>query len=420
MSGTVKRPVIRKKPGAPAQGYEPLFERLVDDAGFLWLLRDKASRQANYNRREQQALDDRLETFLQALDSSPETAWPPAFEAAQMGSTGESFVAAHVAFTGVAATDKAPGWIEAVLELARADARRLQGLVSLLGWRPALQIRPWIWSWLHSDEPALQHLALCACSVRREDPGQQLTELLCNPRSLTHAQLHARALRLLGELKRFDLLHHAQAARGADDPEIRFWSLWSGVLLGEGAALPAMQSWVLQPGPWQSAAIDLAFRAVPLEMGRAWISQMAQDANQRLQVIQAAGVLGDAQALPWLVQQMREPALARSAGEAFARMTGIDLVGAGLARIEGASMEDDEADSPLPDVVALESLLPQVLARMPRGTRYLLGKTVEERHLQEIHMSGSQQQRRIAALELALKRPEQILPNIAMREAADG
>lgn len=395
-------------------GYESIFERLVDDAGFLWLLRHRALTQAHYNRREQQSLDHRLETVLQALGTAPDAAWIPAYEAAKLGAAGEMFVASYLAFTCVA-VDR----IEAVLALAQSGKEHLGGLVSALGWLPADRVRPWVWSWIHSGEPAQEHLALCACSVRREDPREHLSRLLQNPANLSFVPLHARALRLIGELKRFDLLPYSQAARAAENPEIQFWSLWSGVLLGDTQAWSALQPLVMQPGPWQNAAVELAFRALPLDMGRAWISQMAQDANLRSQAIRAVGVLGDSQALPWLVQQMRDSAVAQMAGEAFTWMSGIDLISAGLAmQAQPAAVEDGLANAtPVPDVIAIEQLLPQVIQRMPRGARYFLGRILDEQHTREIYASGNQQQRSVAALELALMRSEQIVLNIAMKES---
>jgi len=395
-------------------GYEHIFERLVDDAGFLWLLRERALRQSTYNREEQQALDNRLETVLQALETGPDIAWSSAFEAAQMGAAGEMFVATYLAFTSVAA-DK----IEALSKLAQAGEEHLRGLVSALGWLPAESIRPWVWSWLHSGEPSLEHLALCACSVRREDPREHLTALLRNKKSLAYAPLHARALRLIGEIKRFDLLPHLQTARQVKNPEIQFWSVWSGVLLGDAQARSALLPLVMQPGPWQNAAAELAFRALPIELGRDWISQMAQKSHLHEQVIKATAILGDAQALPWLVQQMREPSVAQVAGEAFTWVTGINLIAAGLViQTQSAETFDDaeERDLPAPDTTAVERLLPQVIQRMPCGPRYFLGRTANAQHMQDVYASGNQQQRSVAALELALMRREQILLNTAKKE----
>ena len=51
----------------------------------------------------------------------------------------------------------------------------------------------------------------------------------------------------------------------------------------------------------------------------------------RALMIGATGVVGDPQALPWLLGQMNDPVVARIAGEAFSGITGVDLERDGVA-----------------------------------------------------------------------------------------
>ena len=132
-----------------------------------------------------------------------------------------------------------------------------------------------------------------------------------------------------------------------------------------------------------------------------------------------AGALGDPAAVPWLLEQMTIPELARVAGEAFSMITGADLAYEDLDRKKPEDFEagpsEDPADDdvamdaderlPWPDVQRIEAWLAKRRGEFAPGVRHLLGKPVTEEWMERVLRVGKQRQRAAAALELAILRP---------------
>ncbi len=136
-----------------------------------------------------------------------------------------------------------------------------------------------------------------------------------------------------------------------------------------------------------------------------------------------AGALGDPVSIPWLLQLMEVPELARPAGEAFSLITGVDLAYADLEGQWPAGFSAGPTEEPEDEEVAMdpdEDLpwpAPELIARwwdahqgeFRNGVRYLAGKPLSREHLQQVLRTGLQRQRAAAAIELALLQPGQPL-----------
>jgi uncharacterized protein (TIGR02270 family) len=141
--------------------------------------------------------------------------------------------------------------------------------------------------------------------------------------------------------------------------------------------------------------------------------------------VTACGILGDPAFVPWLLGRMEIPELARAAGESFSMITGVDLAYDDLEKDapEGfqAGPNDNPADEsvamdrdehlPWPDPALIQAWWQDNGARFAAGTRHLLGRPLDEAACQHALAAGFQRQRRAAAFELALARPEALLLN---------
>ncbi|MCI5164482.1 MAG: hypothetical protein D3917_21205 [Candidatus Electrothrix sp. AX5] len=139
--------------------------------------------------------------------------------------------------------------------------------------------------------------------------------------------------------------------------------------------------------------------------------------------MQGAGVLGDPVAVPWLIEIMAVPELARVAGEAFSMITGLDLAyedlegewpeGFAAGPTEDPEDEDVDLDSdedlPWPAPALITGWWEANKGKFSNGTRYLAGQPIAPAHLSQVLVSGFQRQRAAAAMELALLKPEQPL-----------
>ncbi len=297
-----------------------LLERHVDDAAFLWVLRSVAVDQPQYGLIELKKLEARIEKHIDALMLSPDDAWGQCIQAAEFEEAGEAFVLAIVAFRL-----RDSGKIQKAAEFGLSNQDCFKGLSSALAWLPEHFSMPWVTKFLKSKDLDHKHLALTYCSLKREDPGEYFQNIFTRDDCLSHIPLYARALRLVGELKRRDLVPAVNKAMDHENPDIVFWANWSAVLLGNRAAVEHLKAFVLNDSAHQKMAIELVFRALSVSVARQWVSELARMENTTRQMIWALAALGDPQAVPWLIGQMKEVQYARAAGEAFSIITGIDL-----------------------------------------------------------------------------------------------
>src|SRR5262249_47750857 len=150
--------------------------------------------------------------------------------------------------------------------------------------------------------------------------------------------------------------------------------------------------------------------------------EMCENPDDRRLAIRSAGDLGGAELVPWLIKQMSDPAFARIAGEAFTQITGADfdrdyLKGEPPPDFVSGPNDDPDDDNvevdpdenlPWPKLAAVEKWWAANGSRLPK-TRLFMGKPLEIDWLQSVLRQGRQRQRAAAAIELALRQPDQPL-----------
>ena len=232
-------------------------------------------------------------------------------------------------------------------------------------------------------------------------------------------RLRARALRAIGELGRTDLLEAAKAGVNDADEASRCAAAWSAVLLGDMASIPYLQLIATQGKPSSQNAMELVTRRMSSSQAKAWQQELAGKAETRRLAVQVSGLIGDPVSIPWLIDQMSAPKLARIAGESFAILTGADLVndmlegkkpeGFEAGPTDNPEDEDVEMDPdenlPWPDSALIQKWWGKHQKDFMSGSRYLLGRTISIDWLQHVLRNGRQRHRAVAALELAIRQP---------------
>lgn len=406
------------------QAYRDIYERGVVDAAFLWLLRSIVINQPHYTLSDLAELEQRLDAHLDLLMSAPDLGWQACEAALALQQPGEIFTA-----TVVALRSHDTGKIQTAMQAGLREAQAFKGLISALGWLPNEIAQPWIARLLKGKDMNHKYLGVAACSVRRENPGEALNDILQRDDCRQHTPLYARALRLIGELRRQDLMPALQMHIDSKNPTLAFWANWSSILLGQQTLVKNLRPFALAPGPHQARAIQLAFRVLPVEQGREWISALAHDPANLRAVISATGVLGDPHAINWLIGKMTDPKQARLAGEAFTLITGIDLEKHQLTQpspqnptpipnddIEDnhVSLDDDE-NLPWPNAESIAALWRHHGQHFLVGRRYFLGKVISPEWLKAKLADSPQRQRHAAVLELALIDPQSRFTNTQAR-----
>jgi len=379
----------------------------AEEASFLWLLRDAAVTEPHYDLKSLVRLDNRLAAHLDGLRISGDEGRRVGLEALALEDPiGEVFAASWMAFEG-----KVADGLPLILETAGKAPGLHRPVVSALGWISLDRARPHIEKLFASTVPLHRRIAVAACAVHRHDPG---APLVAATRDADPGVLD-RALRALGQLGRADLSVLAASKMTHPDPSVRFAGAWAAALLGKYPnAVVALQK-VAETEPARAGrAASLALRRMDPKSGAAWLTKL----SPRL-AVKGVGAIGDPALVPGLFDRMKDPKLARVAGEAFSMITGADLAYEDLdgdapegfeagptedPKDENVEMDPDE-NLPWPKIEAVtkwwESRKPGIRA----GTRHLCGKPIEAAWLRKVLRDGKQRQRAAAALELAILEP---------------
>ncbi len=381
-----------------------------EEAAFLWLLRSNATRQPHYTLKDLAKLDDRVEAHLDGLRVASEAGWELCKAALGTEEPGEVFAASVMAFeTGIEAR------IQAVLDVVQQNPELSAGLISALGWIPFEQVASQAQRLLSAESSVQRRIGLATYAVHRKDPGAALKDAL----SSSDLALKARALKATGELGRTNLIPAIKAELIVEDLAYRYWAGWSGALLGEPAAIPVLQRLVESGHPERETASAMALRRMSIDQAQAWVKSLASSPKTLRLAVQAAGVIGDPADIPWLIQQMASPLMARVAGESFTFITGVDLAYDDLDTdkpegFEGGPTEnpedenvdmDPDEDLPWPNPQLIEKWWFTHRLEFTDGTRYLLGNPMTIDSLKEALKNGKQRQRRAAAIELVMRQP---------------
>jgi uncharacterized protein (TIGR02270 family) len=387
------------------------FEQHAFEAAFLWSYRDAAAVDPLYDVQRLGELDVRLEAHVDGLRLAGDAGWEICKNAIDEEEPGSLFAPMVLA---VERTDLRG--IAGVLDVGGGVPALARAIVSALGWASFSKVRAILPGLLsHRVGPELHRIGIAACAVHRQDPGGALGYAVMS----RDARLKARALRAVGELGRGDLLNEVRAELGSEDEACRFAAAWSAALLGDAAALKALGAIADRGGPFAERACAMAMRR--MEPGTAssnWLRGIAGTMRGARVALAGAAALGDPALMPWIIECMGTPELARAAGGAFTLITGVSLEEAKLRGARPPGFQVGPNDDPEDDDVAMDpdESLPwpdrEKIAtwwgsrgkELKRGTRHLLGRPMTVEWIGEVLQRGSQPARVAAAVELSLRR----------------
>ncbi len=389
---------------------EEIHAQHADEAAFLWSQRHAASADVAYDLKSLDGLDGRLEAHLDGLRLGGSEAMEIARAAVEDGA-GEVFVATTLAVDRSDARSFAK-----VLDVAGGDPKLVRGIVNGLSWSAPDRVGKVVAALLDPRCPEPLHgLGVAACVAHGKDPGPALDRAFGG----RDASLRARAAHAVGALGKVDLLPQVERELAAGDPGSRLAAASTAAMFGRRGGAEALLALATQGGSESSFAADLAMRRIDPAAAVTWIPALEKDAGA-LVALAAAGALGDASMIPWILDRASDPAAARAAGFAFTLITGIDLTAAKLTTKapEGFSAgpnddPDDEnveldpdAELPWPDIAALRPRWDAIASRFPAGVRLIAGKPMEEEGwLEHVLRRANQRVRRAAAIEMAFRQP---------------
>jgi uncharacterized protein (TIGR02270 family) len=385
-----------------------------EEAAFLWISRETAIRSPQYCLIDITNLDSRIDAHIDGLRISGNRGWEISKEALSQADNGVVFAAAVMAL-GSGDENR----IQTVIDAGIVSLELSRGLISALGWLHYAQAEGHISKLLSSASPDLRRLGIAASAIHRNDPGFALSEAIADKDLL----LRARALRAVGELGRTDLVTEVQKNLTSEDDKCRFSAAWSAASLGDLNSVSVLRGIASLDVPYNEEAAKLALRRMDLVSALRWQRDLAENPESARLAAVGAGVIGDPTLIPWLIEQMKLPELARVAGESFTMITGVDIAyedleGEQPEGFESGPTEDPEDETvemdpdenlPWPNSELIHKWWSNHRNNFQSGTRYLIGKPTTEDWFQQVLRIGRQRQRSAAALELVLKQPGQPL-----------
>jgi uncharacterized protein (TIGR02270 family) len=407
---------------ATARFIPEIVNQHQENAVSLWLVRDKAVGASSFRLADLIKLDERIEASIDGLRIAETGGWSASHDELEAAGAGGYFVAGILA---VESDD--PSRFDQIIERAYASAAKTgyepyhraydpwRGLLSALAWVGRTHAAAAIERLLDAPRPRQRWLGVAACGARRWVNQPRLEAALADQEPL----VRARAARAIGELGRADCRAKLATLLTDPDEDCRFWAAWSASRLGISEGMDALAEFARAGGPRCDRALELLLRCLPIERAHAFLRQLARDPTLHRSVIRAAGAIGDATYLPWLVRQAGDPSVARVAGNSFAVITGPDLVPNDLDRESPETVATRPDDDPEHDDVALdddEDLAwpdPERLGqwwkgnqhRFAAGTAYFRGSPKASTDWVAALSEAPQRQRWTIALELALSRP---------------
>jgi uncharacterized protein (TIGR02270 family) len=400
---------------------EVVVEQHAEEASFLWTIRDRAVHLPNYSLKDLSGLDERVEAHLDGLRVAGQFGWQLCEQSLDKEESGRVFAAGVLAFDG--------GDIERihrVMEMAFLTPELERELISAIGWLSYSKVESSIQQLLGSERPEIRRIGIAASAVHRRDPGQPLIQALADP----NPRLRARALKACGEVGETGFLASIFPLISDPDDSCRFFAAWSAARLGDRSprVLNALRE--IAAGSTQHAerALGMTLRVMDLHQAKAWHRQLRRDPAQLRTATIASGIIGDSEAVEFLIELMNVPAIARVAGESFSMITGVDLAYEHLSGekpedFEAGPTEDPEDENvamdpdenlpwPVPALVAMWWI--QHRAKF-QAARYFKGKEITAQSLREVLIRGNQPERAAAALELALRESTQPLFEVRAR-----
>lgn len=365
-------------PAARARNIPDLLRIHSDDLAFQWSQRRAALNSRKHTLREYAEINERIEAHVQGLLVADGQALMALLQPQlALGDRDEAFAAAHALLRIGAA---APTHV-VIVEFSRAVGERLAGLRDALSLAPHAQVAAEVQSALEKAKPSTAVAAAVVLANHKQlDPrSMRLAQLLADP-DPTVASLAWRAA----------LLADSVAPKAAPERPFK---------LAVAAEWPGLRAAAWQAAAWTGQAQALA----PLRQAAAgdavalhWLAILGSTDDAPV-IQKAALAMPDAQARCELLARFGHPsalnalvrwmggddvALAHASGEAFTRMTGIEIRGERrrMPVAEGADEFTREMapDIWMPDVQKARTLMERHGAEWSASQRWCAGRRMDD------------------------------------------
>lgn len=325
-----------------------VVEEHMEEASFLWIEWERAQRSATLAPVQvQRIFEDRLAAHLEGLALSG--AISPArlsAAAARAGDEGASFAVVHALLH----RGRADGVDAAVELLATAEGADVHAVGRAFALAPARALLPRLPELLRHEQPRVRAAALSAACRGGVDVGPPLADGLGD----RDADVRRAALAAVTALRRREHLAAVRALLADPDPGVRRAAMEAGLILGAPDALAACRAALCEGDA--AALLLLALAGDGADV--AAILRALDAIETRAAALFALGFIVAPEAAEASAAACADAALGPVAAEAFAAVTGLDLVREGLASAAAPPSADREEAGPDDIELRAEAQLP--------------------------------------------------------------
>ncbi|MDH5546769.1 MAG: TIGR02270 family protein [Gammaproteobacteria bacterium] len=397
-------------------------QQYADEVAFLWLYWRNAQKSGKYQLGDLAELEERLAACIDGLLDFGDAGWSCCQENMSFEEPGELFSAAFVAIDS-----RVVERLDQVFEIAGSSQTLLDAIVDTFIWFPLDVVVPLLQKYLLSGSPQCFYVAISAFTNHRKNSPQLSKALSGALESEEEVLLYIRALYSGGEFGESRLKQHIEAFLEHDNEEAKFASSWSATRFGYPKGLEILKEFISHPEYHEKALHFIVMQKDTKNTAELIKGLFANKETMRIG-LKALGYLGSPKTIPQIIEFMKEPELARCAGEAFTNITGIDIelnkldaewpdgFEAGPTENpedEDVAMDPDE-DLPWPDSekVAAWWAKQENQDKFAGAQFYVCGKPRSKSAFEHVLRYGNQKQRAFAAHALGLYEKDKPIFNI--------
>jgi uncharacterized protein (TIGR02270 family) len=196
-----------------------------------------------------------------------------------------------------------------------------EGLSAALSWHSFQQVKPIADDLLGAESAARRAAGLSTYALNKLDPGEALDKALADEDPF----LRSCGCKVAATVSALRTVPTIEQLLADDDEGCAFWAAWAASQLSSTRRLDAIRTLTESQHESAEPALRSAARAIPPGQLSAFLGELALKPETRRSAIILVGTIGDQSRIPWLIEQMRDPAQARIAGAAYWKVTGIDL-----------------------------------------------------------------------------------------------
>ncbi|PID43877.1 MAG: hypothetical protein CSB48_03575 [Proteobacteria bacterium] len=282
----------------------------------------------------------RIDAHLDGLVASGDAGWNIAAPFMLSEDEGEYFAIALLAF------ERNVPQIKDVVEGALESTALYRAQADAFAWRKSGSREQWAARFARSTRLELRSLCLHYLWHNPDSSARAIFDadwLDLQHRTITDAYAQAGVVLpvLMEDLRKFRRVDLVPLLRKLNDTEVserNYHPLSTRVMIGDTTALDELKCFVLEHNEYQEQATELCFSRYGFDRAKMLLAELRATGGHERCAIIAVGAMRAKPLLPWLLKQMARPESARLAGQAWARVMGVDLAEQGLV------LDDDSLD----------------------------------------------------------------------------